>query len=333
MNFETLEQKLYELTDSEKRYQKKEYLDYRQSSSSVYIDNTEVFQFYMKDMIRGSNNSQYRIRKQSRFAPVPVHITDVIELNYIYHGKCTHYVNGKKITLSEGDLILIDTQATHMVDSSDYADIIISINIEQNFFKKHFFNHLQNQSALTKFLFQAISDTNNHNQFLLFHCKESQSLKLLFQQLLVEVFEPKFLDEDYKNHLLQLIFLELIRSFSIESNLINQNSHKKQLTLEILAYIEDNYTHATLDSCALQFGYNASYFSSLVKEYTGQTFIKILQKKRLESTLPALLHSKCSIRDIALEAGFSNLNHYYSLFKKSYGMTPATYRKEQKSID
>ena len=96
MNFETLEQKLYELTDSEKRYQKKEYLDYRQSSSSVYIDNTEVFQFYMKDMIRGSNNSQYHIRKQSRFAPVPDHITDVIELNYIYHGKCTHYVNGKK---------------------------------------------------------------------------------------------------------------------------------------------------------------------------------------------------------------------------------------------
>lgn len=150
---------------------------------------------------------------------------------------------------------------------------------------------------------------------------------------MVEVFEPKFLDEDYKNHLLQLVFLELIRSFSIESNLINQNSHKKQLTLEILAYIEDNYTHATLDSCALQFGYNASYFSSLVKEYTGETFIKLLQKKRLESTLPALLHSKSSIRDIALEAGFSNLNHYYSLFKKSYGMTPATYRQEQNSID
>ena len=328
MDFKKLDQKLFELTDSEIRYLRQEYMDYSDIHFAFSSEDKQVFQFSLKKMIRQEKDgSRYFIRKQSRFAPVPAHITDVVELNYVYHGESNQYINDKQVHLTEGDLILIDTEVAHQVDSADYNDIIISINIEQSFFKDHFLSHFQGQSALTKFLAQAISQSQSHNQYLLFSSQNSQNLKLLFQQLLHEVYYPQILDIDYKNHLLQLILLELIRSFSVEANGTSSDSHKQQLTLEILAHINSYYSELNLESCARFFGYNASYFSTLVKESTGQTFMQLLQNKRLEASLPLLLHTRESIRDISQEVGFSNLNHYYKLFKISYGMTPAQYRK------
>lgn len=329
MNIDELDKELYRLTDSEKCYIKQQYKDYNLKGQSLLFNNQDVLQFTLKKMMKETNGKSFYIRKQSRFAPVPLHITDVIELNFVYSGNSTQYINGNKIILNEGDLILIDTQASHEVSSANYKDLILSINVEQNFFREYFFNHLQNQSSLTRFLFQAISNSQNHNQYLLFRNQNSSNLKLLFQQLFCEIYEPRLLDYDYKIHLVQLIFLELIRSFSVEANGTYEDSHKQQLALEILSYINSHYAETNLETCALYFGYNSSYFSTLVKDYTGKTFKNILQEKRLEASLPLLLHSKESIRNISLDVGFSNLNHYYKLFKTAYGLTPAEYRKKQ----
>ena len=332
MNINELEHQLFELTPSERKYLQHDFLDYSQISTSKKIDGSDIYSFSYEHITQGlEETTQYFVRKQSRFAPIPDHVTDVIELNYVYHGKSTHYINHHKIDLEEGDLIFIDTNTIHSVDSLDYNDIVLSINIKQQFFRDHFLNHFKNPTTLTKFLLQAISDSQNHNQFLLFKNESSQNIKLLFQQLLEEVYNPKILDHIYKDYLLQLILLELIRSFSVESNGTNdKNSHKQQLTLEILAYISQHYATTTLEKCSQKFGYNTSYFSTLVKDCTGQTFKELLQEKRLESSLIPLLHSNLSIKEIAMNVGFSNLNHFYQLFKNKYHQTPAEYRQTKK---
>ncbi len=331
MDFLELDQELYRLTESENSYLHQKYVDYYKETPTVTLGEEEVFQFSLKQISGIADDSLLLfVRKQSRFAPVPNHVTDVIELNYVYHGSSIQYINGKQVILKEGDLILIDTNSSHAVESADYNDIVISVNVEQKFFKEHFLSHFQSQTSLTQFLFQAISDSQNHNQYLLFRSENSQNLHLLFQQLLCEVYEPRLLNFTYKNLFLQLIMLELIRSFSVEANGTNDNSHRQQLTLDILSHINSNYVTTSLEFCAKLFGYNSSYFSSLVKECTGQTFKNLLQDKRLEASLPFLLHSKQSVRDISMEVGFSNLNHYYKLFKEKYKVTPAEYRKQMK---
>lgn len=324
--FENLENRLYELTPSEQRYLNNESVYYNQINTTT-LDNKKVFQFHLKNMLEfGMNHSHYFIRKQSRFTPVPTHITDVIELNYVYSGQSIQYVNDQEITLNSGDLIIIDTQVSHGVSKGDYHDIILSVNIDQQFFVDHFYKHLNKNTALTRFIYQAISDSQNHNQFLLFRSNNAQKLKLLFQQLMHEVYFPQLLDLDYKNHLLQLIFLELIRSYSVYINGTNEDSEKQQLTLNILSFIDTHYASTSLAECAEYFGYNSSYFSTLIKRYTGQTFKDILQEKRIDACIPLLLYSNESIKDIALEVGFSNTNQFYRLFNQKFNMTPAEYR-------
>ncbi|MGT2906286.1 AraC family transcriptional regulator [Streptococcus dentiloxodontae] len=330
MNFKTLDNLLLELTESEKRYLHGDYFNYGKSMEKVLHNEEKILQFSLKNIANAEKGAPFFIRKQSRFAPVPRHITDVVELNYIYKGRSEQYVNGKQIVLEQGDLIIIDTSSSHEVISSGYHDIVISINISQDFFKKNFSSYLSHQYVLSQFIFQAISDSQNHNQYLLFRSQNSDSLHLLFQQLLCEVYEPSILDESVKNLYLQLILLELIRSFNVEGNGTGSDSRKQQLMLDILSYIEKNYATATLQKCANHFGYNTSYFSSLVKQSTGQSFKYLLQSKRIEASLPLLLYSKESIREIALDVGFTNLNHYYDLFKSKYHMTPAEYRNLKK---
>ncbi|MBK0347114.1 helix-turn-helix domain-containing protein [Aerococcaceae bacterium zg-ZJ1578] len=328
--FDELEKKLYELTPSEHRYLQKDYVDYDQRNITTTINEHKVYQFYLKDMVQlNLNHTHYFIRKQSRFAAVPNHITDVIELNYVYSGESIQYINGQKFHLVEGDLVIIDTHVSHEVCSSGYNDIVLSINIDQQFFIEHFFRHLNQNTALTRFIYQAISESQNHNQYLFFKGGNSSKLKLLFQQLMSEVYFPQLLESDYKDHLIQLIFLELIRSYSPEINGTNENSDKQQLTLDILSYINSNYATTSLQDCANYFGYNSSYFSTLIKAITGSTFKDILQEKKIEAAIPILLHTNETIKEIANEVGFSNINQFYSLFKKQFGLTPAQYRENK----
>ncbi|MET3558198.1 YesN/AraC family two-component response regulator [Streptococcus rupicaprae] len=326
MNIETLEQQLFELTESEKRYLKQQFFQYEHFPQ----DSQDTLQFLFKNVSpTHQDNSLFYIRKQSRFAPVPKHKTDVIELNYIYSGQSTQYVNNQKITLQQGDLIIIDSQTSHEVASPDYQDIVISMNISQEFFREHFLKHLQTPSLLNQFILQAISHHRSHNQYLLFQKSQDSTLHLIFQQLLSEIYNPKLLSSDVKNHFIQLIFLELIRSYKATSNGTSKDDHRQQLLLDILAYIDTHFASLTLEQIAQHFGYNVSYFSTLIKDYTGQTFKSLLQKRKLEASLPLLLHTKQAIRDISLEVGFSNQNQFYQLFQKIYGKTPAQYRREK----
>ncbi|MDQ0222423.1 AraC family transcriptional regulator [Streptococcus moroccensis] len=324
MDFKRLEKYLFALTDSEKRYLENDVPDYYKHPTTT-IQNRSVYHFSYKQFPK-DKIIPFFIRKQSRFVPVPEHVTDVIEINYVYKGTGHQKINGRTITLKQGDLIIIDTNASHEAEAVGIDDIIISINVTQDFFKQHFSNLSKDSSILSQFLFQAISQSRHHNQYLIFWGEDTQNLHLLFQQLLHETYFPTQYYVQIQSHFLQLILLELITSFSVEANGINKDSEKQQLTLDILNFIDHHYLTATLSDCAKHFGYNSSYFSQLVKQTTGLTFKQLLQSKKLEVSLIPLLHSSASIQDIAIDSGFSNLNQYYKLFKEHYGMTPAKYR-------
>ncbi|MCY7184276.1 cupin domain-containing protein, partial [Streptococcus gallolyticus] len=112
--------------------------------------------------------------KQSRFVPVPEHIHDTIEINYVYHGSYTQVINGQQLTLKQGDLIIIDTGIPHQTDALGTDDIIISMLIKQDFFTKYFYTELAPDTLLSKFILRAISESNNHNQYLFFRSNHFQ---------------------------------------------------------------------------------------------------------------------------------------------------------------
>lgn len=84
----------------------------------------------------------------------------------------------------------------------------------------------------------------------------------------------------------------------------------------------------SLDQLANRYGYTKQYLSSLIKKISGQTFIELRTRKRMEQAKYLLASSDYSIAEICNLVGIRNLNSFYTKFKKQYHMMPNDYRKK-----
>ena len=93
-------------------------------------------------------------------------------------------------------------------------------------------------------------------------------------------------------------------------------------------YIEQNYSqNISLKEVAEIIGYNATYFSSLFKKETGETFNEYLVKRRLEVAKELLRTTSDKIETIALTVGYNDVKHFNKIFKKDTTLKPSEYRK------
>jgi len=60
---------------------------------------------------------------------------------------------------------------------------------------------------------------------------------------------------------------------------------------------------------------------------TGKTFVAYLQALRIQEVRRALTDPRRNITDIAFAAGFNNLSHFHSIFRKFVGSTPRAFRR------
>lgn len=69
------------------------------------------------------------------------------------------------------------------------------------------------------------------------------------------------------------------------------------------------------------------------KRHINQTPIEIINQTRLIYAKNLLCNTDISIMDICFDSGFENPSHFYHLFKKQFGTSPANFRKRnQRSI-
>lgn len=93
-------------------------------------------------------------------------------------------------------------------------------------------------------------------------------------------------------------------------------------------YVEEHYREpVTLATAAELIHVNSFYFSSLFKKKTGQNFKDYVSSVRLRHAVALLLSSDQKLYEIAEAAGFRDVRALNEAFSKTYGETPAAYRK------
>lgn len=108
-----------------------------------------------------------------------------------------------------------------------------------------------------------------------------------------------------------------------------KDSYCKKQAIMAMDYIDKNYGDAdiSLNTVCSYLAMSTSYFSSIFKAYTGETFIEALTKKRIERAKMLLENTSKKAYEIADEVGYGD-PHYFSItFKKMTGMTPTEYAK------
>jgi mannose-6-phosphate isomerase-like protein (cupin superfamily) len=119
-------------------------------------------------------NRDIYVSRHNRYASYPAHAHTFLEMNYILQGTVTETVNGKKIELKEGDLLLLDVGASHSIDTLSKDDILINILFKEQVISINLLNDLRrSNSILYDFLIDRSLgvDSTLKNNFLLFKRK------------------------------------------------------------------------------------------------------------------------------------------------------------------
>lgn len=325
-----LEQNLYSLTESELRHQAHpDILSKRYTRiPKTTLDNEEVYIFKFDSIM---NERNICLNQESRFTPIPKHIHSAIELNYVYHGNFTQIINGCEITLSQGDVCILDMNTVHEILPLSQEDIIITIDMRKSFFVDSFLSRLSSQGLVSRFLVDALSESHSQKQYLVFKKISTINIHSIIQQLLCEYYDTKICSNEIIDSYMIILFSQLLRIYQDEPRTTSEEIKQNELLLPILKYMESNYKTVTLNSVAKIFGFHPNYLSAYIKKYTGKSYKELIITQKLLQAGFYLKNSDLSIEKIANEVGYHNLGFFYEKFQEYYHMTPTEYRKTAKT--
>ncbi|WP_320165302.1 AraC family transcriptional regulator [uncultured Trichococcus sp.] len=267
------------------------------------------------------------ISKHPRYAPVPEHSHEFVELNYMYAGSCSQEINGEKIVLEQGDLLLIDRDATQRIEHTGEKDILINILLREETISTSILSNLvSNTNLVSSFMVNASTDSANHTHFLLFSGKESEALTSLMTNMLLANFGPHIHKTKTLNLYLSLILMELTDLYDKRNQQHAQNKENSPI-LQILDCIDKNYPTISLDTLSERFGYNQAYLSNKLKKEAGNSFQELLNRKRFSVAYELITESNLSMEEVSHRIGYEETASLYKLFRKYETRTPKEIRK------
>lgn len=151
--------------------------------------------------------------------------------------------------------------------------------------------------------------------------------KLLSERelLLRQVTEQKSFDRAFA-----LVKEHVGKIFQVLSD-ANSSSGQRQARLA-LDYIQKNYMDPdlSLNSICSYLNISTSYFSTIFKDLTGETFTEVLIRTRMEKAKELLENTTMKNYEIAEKVGFADPHYFGISFKKMTGCTPTEYAREKR---
>ncbi len=119
----------------------------------------------------------------------------------------------------------------------------------------------------------------------------------------------------------------LASRFQQENGLLSS----REIVQAIVNDIRCNYhTELSLKAYADRYYLSVSYLSILFKNETGESFISLFTRVRMENSANLLIASDLPIEQVAHACGYRDVSYFNRAFKKYYGTTPAAYRVRQR---
>jgi len=107
--------------------------------------------------------------------------------------------------------------------------------------------------------------------------------------------------------------------------------HTEEIIERLIHFMEWRYKEEiTLAALAELVHLNPSYLIRLFKKQMNMTPFDYLRDLRLKAAISLLSGSMLSVQEIAHETGFGSVHYFCRLFKRSYGSSPAEWRKQLK---
>ena len=270
--------------------------------------------------------SQIVIYRHSRFFYYPEHDHDYIEIMYVAKGELHQKLNGQDMIMKAGDVCIMDLNSRHTIYPAGEDNITINLLLRPNYFEHKFFTKLGDNDVISSFFLQALHEKKDTQRYLMLHTDASDTrIYRMIRWMWEEQQNNELFSEAFQSNLLNIFFIILARS-CVNMDDIPQINRQHTMINKVLDYISDNCATCSITDLADHFGYSATYMGDFIKRNTGQSFSDIRLKIRLNEAKTLLKSTNMSIVEIAESIGYSNISHFYRLFRKDCNMTPIQYR-------
>lgn len=313
-------------TEEERELIKKEYDHYSQmlchtSASEPYDVLPDTREPFFK-------NGPIHLMKHARYIPVRPHTHSFLEFFYVLQGNCTHVCGSKRYPLTAGDFCFWQFDIPHYIHSDSDDLLAINIMIQKPAFQAYFFGALSEQNLLNTY-FNKILYGNGDSPMIIFHTGNDRNLLQLICSMYQEYQKKPIHWQTVLTSYLSFLFVYLMREHQ-EHFSTSEKELEYDSSLQIFQYIQEHYNTVTLEQLCGEFNYTSAYLSRLIKKKSGMTFTQIVARQRIEQGAWLLIHTDRSIGQIAREVRCSDTSHFCRLFLKFYGVSPGTYRNENR---
>lgn len=153
----------------------------------------------------------------------------------------------------------------------------------------------------------------------------------------IQSFQSIYSTEMFHHTLRDIESLEELITYTVEfllekvrlAAMLPFGKQRKEI-IEAQNYVKTNLNKKiVMEEVAKMLHMNASHFSRLFKQESGETFIEFVTKTKMEHAKQYLLQTDKSVDQIAVMLGYDNTSYFIKVFKSFCGMSPLHYKREK----
>lgn len=263
------------------------------------------------------------IRPHTRFTAFPEHTHDYVEMVYMCSGETTHRINGNRIVLRQGELLMLGQNARQSIEPAGEQDVAVNFIVRPTFFTGTLPYLGGEETPLRRFVVSCLTG-ENETGFLLFHVSDILPIQNLIENLLYTLLE----DVPNKRGILQmtmgLLFVQLLN----HTETLTLSSGERETIFSVLRYVEEHYRDGSLNELAAREHYAVTALSRLIRRETGRSYTELLQEKRLSQAAWLLRNTDRKVDEIARAVGYENISYFHRIFAARFNCSPKHYRDD-----
>ncbi len=246
---------------------------------------------------------------------------------FVLDGAASMTMPRASCSLNAGNLLILPAQTRLQIKLSTQTLLIVFELTSQG--QQNLEMMFQSQNAVeTELIKQVQRQLKTYGAIWFQTTSAMRSAQLLRQAIDDELRQDAFTSLLVHARLLQSVVLALrSRRFGFQQRI--DTDKKPELTAQTLQqFIVARDAQVDLHQAADYFGLNVNYFSSLVKNRTGQSFMAQVDAARMQEARRLLAQPELSIKTIIHRVGYSSKSFFYKKFNDYYHVTPAALRAQ-----
>jgi AraC-type DNA-binding domain-containing proteins len=251
------------------------------------------------------------------------HFHEDLEFVTVTSGTMAYSVNGKLITLNEGDTIFVNSNQIHYSVATEGTASYVIFIVHPNVLNSSVAVELQalqpilSNPNLSYLRFRYINEYTRNIRDIMLSLPSIRRDPFQITKKLFDIWE---------------IILEQSKHYGMFDENTETDQHNRSFKT-MMYYIQQNYKDSiTLDDIAASGNISKSLCNKIFHKYVGDSPINYLLNYRVRKVAELLRSTTLSLSDIASDTGFNGASYMSEMFKKSFNMSPRDYRKSMGNI-